>query len=81
MILKPSWKLLNFHLPVFTEGLGYGQDMTEPKDEDEDEERERGNESEEEEEVYGIEGMTLHLIDLLTSLISRPSVQIGRAHV
>ena len=23
MILKPAWKLLNFHLPVFTEVLGY----------------------------------------------------------
>jgi hypothetical protein len=25
MILKPAWKLLNFHLPIFTEVLGYGQ--------------------------------------------------------
>ena len=25
MILKPAWKLLNFHLPVFTEVLGYNQ--------------------------------------------------------
>lgn len=25
MILKPAWKLLNFHLPVFTEVLGYRQ--------------------------------------------------------
>lgn len=24
MILKPAWKLLNFHLPIFTEVLGYG---------------------------------------------------------
>lgn len=23
MILKPAWKLLNFHLPIFTEVLGY----------------------------------------------------------
>jgi hypothetical protein len=27
MILKPAWKLLNFHLPVFTEVLGYGVDL------------------------------------------------------
>lgn len=25
MILKPAWKLLNFHLPVFTEALGYNK--------------------------------------------------------
>ena len=25
MILKPAWKLLNQHLPVFTEVLGYGR--------------------------------------------------------
>lgn len=23
MILKPAWKLLNFHVPVFTEVIGY----------------------------------------------------------
>lgn len=27
MILKPAWKLLNFHLPVFTEVLGYGVEL------------------------------------------------------
>jgi len=27
MILKPAWKLLNFHLPIFTEVLGYGVDL------------------------------------------------------
>lgn len=27
MILKPAWKLLNFHLPVFTEVLGYNRKM------------------------------------------------------
>jgi hypothetical protein len=28
-ILEPSWKLLNFHLPVFTEVLGYNQSLKE----------------------------------------------------
>jgi len=74
MILKPAWKLLNIHLPVFTEALGYGANLSELRDEDDDEEGERGYESDEEEEVFGVEGMTLHLIELLTSLISRPSV-------
>ena len=27
MILKPAWKLLNFHLPVFTEVLGYNRQV------------------------------------------------------
>ena len=74
MILKPAWKLLNIHLPVFTEALGYGTDISELRDDDDDEEVERGFESEDEEETYGVEGMTLHLIELLTSLVSRPSV-------
>jgi len=77
MILKPAWKLLNTHLKIFTEVLAYGTDIkTLLNEEDEDdEERDRGYESEDEEEVYGIPGMTLHLIELLTSLVSRPSVQ------
>jgi len=60
MILKPSWKLLNFHLPVFTEVLGYGVSLAILKDGDNEEvEYERGYESDDEEETYGVEGMTL----------------------
>ena len=73
MILKPAWKLLNFHLPIFTEALGYKipvQDLA-----DAEAEGTIGYESDDEEETYGIEGMTLNLIDLLTSLVSRLSVQ------
>ena len=29
MILKPAWKLLNFHLPIFTEVLGYNVSLKE----------------------------------------------------
>jgi hypothetical protein len=25
MILKPAWKLLNFHLPIYTEVIGYNR--------------------------------------------------------
>jgi hypothetical protein len=75
-ILKPAWKLLNFHLPIFTEVIGYRTDIkTLFSDADDAENYERGYESEEEDEVYGVEGMTLHLIELLTTLISRPNVQ------
>ncbi len=35
----------------------------------------RGYESDDEDEVYGVNGMTLQLIELLTTLISRPNVQ------
>ena len=52
-ILEPAWKLLNFHLPVFTEVLGYGQSLREfrgPED-DQDDEHEAGFESDDEEEV------------------------------
>lgn len=61
MILKPAWKLLNFHLPVFTEVLGYGVNLKALKEGGDNEEDEymRGNESEDEEETYGVEGMTL----------------------
>lgn len=60
MILKPSWKLLNFHLPVFTEVLGYGQPISKLHGEDNIEEiYQRGYESDEDDETYGVEGMTL----------------------
>ena len=76
-ILEPAWKLLNFHLPVFTEVLGYGQSLREfkgPEDAEADE-PEPGFESDDEEEVYGVEGMTLQLIELLATLICRQNVQ------
>jgi len=29
MILRPAWKLMNMHLPIFTEVLGYKKDIGE----------------------------------------------------
>ena len=60
MILKPAWKLLNFHLPVFTEVLCYNQSLVAllKQGEELEEEEERGFESDDEEETYGVEGMT-----------------------
>ena len=75
-ILEPSWQLLNFHLPVFTEVLGYNQSLKDFQgDDQETEEYHKGYESEEEGEPEGVEGMTLQLIELLTTLISRQNVQ------
>lgn len=46
MILKPAWKLLNFHLPIFTEVLGYNKSMKElQSDQDDTDTYERGYES------------------------------------
>ena len=91
LILKPAWKLLNSHLPIFTEVVAYNESISslkdalgqdddeEEEDEDEDDnknkEREAGNESFSDEEVYGVEGMTLHLLELLSSLVLRGNVQ------
>ena len=72
-ILQPAWKLLNFHLPIFTELLGYNSKIEDLAKEEE--ETDMGYESDDDTDVYGIEGMTLNLIDLLTSLVSRPNVQ------
>ena len=95
---------MNMHLPIFTEVLGYNNDINQLKEligaagagdgegddegqddgEDEDEEEamadmeRRGFESDEDDEIeepHGIKGMTLQLIELLTTLVQRPNVQ------
>lgn len=74
MILKPSWKLLNSHLPVFTEAVAYNSPLPDVDGSDE-EAADIGNESFDEEEKYGVEGMTFHLLELLSTLVLRPNVQ------
>ena len=72
LILKPAWKLLNSHLPIFTEVVAYNQPVrAEDDDEDEEHQEERDplNESFDTAEIYGVEGMTYHLIELLGSLV------------
>jgi hypothetical protein len=75
LILKPAWKLLNAHLPVFTEVVAYNRPIPEfvgeqeEDNEDEIQEPVTGYESEDEEEIYGIEGMTFYLIELLNTLV------------
>lgn len=96
---------MNMHLPIFTEVLGYDQDIKQLKnlidsrvdfgDQDVEEEGQDNEDSEEEdskqrdlemrgfesdeddeiEEPHGIRGMTLQLIELLTTLVQRPNVQ------
>ena len=73
MILKPSWKLLNSHLPVFTEVVAYNNPL--PDNDGSDEEAaDIGNESFDDQEKYGVEGMTFHLLELLSTLVLRPNV-------
>jgi hypothetical protein len=63
-------------MPIFTEVIGYKQPIKLIVSEDQEvEEYIRGNESDDSEETYGVEGMTLQLIELLTTLVSRPNVQ------
>lgn len=90
MILRPAWKLMNMHLPIFTEVLGYNMSLEQiskilnqnSQDDDDSEGNtsspdQRGFESDEDEleEPHGIKGMTLQLIELLTTLVQRPNVQ------
>lgn len=88
MILRPAWKLMNSHLPVFTEVQGYNQNLAQlrkmlqkddsDREESDEEDDKRGYESDEDdliEEPHGIKGMTLQLIELLTTLVQRPNVQ------
>jgi hypothetical protein len=65
MILRPAWKLMNSHLPVFTEVQGYNQDIKvlrekmrqeasdqeESDGENEDQIYQKGYESEEDENI------------------------------
>ena len=50
-----------------------------PKDDDQESDDEEpleiGNESFDEDEKYGVEGMTFHLLELLSTLVLRPNVQ------
>jgi hypothetical protein len=75
MILRPSWKLLNSHLPVFTEVVAYNNPLPKAEEGSDEETAEVGNESFDEEEKYGVEGMTFHLLELLSTLVLRPNVQ------
>lgn len=80
MILKPAWKLLNSHMPIFTEVLAYNNPIPCTEGEDaagsDEEENDEHNESfVEDGEMHGIEGMTFSLLELLSTLVLRPNVQ------
>jgi hypothetical protein len=76
MILKPAWKLLNSHLPIFTEVVAYHSPIPTPDEPDSDQDDNYvGNESFEDDEKSGIEGMAFHLLELLSTLVMRPNVQ------
>lgn len=82
MVLQPAWKLLNVNLSVYTESVGYGNPIeyteTDRENLDPEDLKERtdyGIESEPDEEESGITGMTMQLIELLTSLANKGSMR------
>jgi len=79
MILKPAWKLLTFHVQVYTEIIGYQQSITDLTENGEEQDLadqyKRGFESEDEgDDAMGVEGMTQNLIELLTTLVQRQNL-------
>jgi hypothetical protein len=82
LVLQPAWKLLNVNLSVYTETIGYGQSIEFNETEMETFTTEElnitmdhGIESEAENEETGIIGMTMQLIELLTSLANKGSIR------
>lgn len=78
MILKPAWKLLNSHMPIFTEVLAYNNPIPLAEGEELDEEEDQDHDDSslgEDGEMSGIEGMTFALLELLSTLVLRPNVQ------
>lgn len=82
MVLQPAWKLLNVNLSVYTETIGYGRSLVFNETEKETFSPEElkitmdhGIESEAENEETGIIGMTMQLIELLTSLANKGSIR------
>lgn len=82
MVLQPAWKLLNVNLAVYTEAVGYGKPIeyseTERATLNPEElsiAMKHGIESEPEDDEVGIIGMTMHLIELLTSLANKGSIR------
>jgi hypothetical protein len=78
IVLQPAWKLLNVNLSVYTETVGYGKSLEYSEQEKETFSAEELSllsnyriESEPEDEETGIIGMTMHLIELLTSLANK----------
>ena len=82
LVLQPAWKLLNVNLSVYTETIGYGRELefneTEKETFSPQELKlttDNGIESEAENEETGIIGMTMQLIELLTSLANKGSIR------
>lgn len=82
MVLQPAWKLLNVNLSVYTEVVGYGKpiEFTEAEKETYSSQElkisiDHRVESDVENEETGIAGMTMQLIELLTSLANKGSIR------
>ena len=80
MVLQPAWKLLNVNLAVYTENVGYGKPIefseTEKQTFDVDQQStSKGIEISYDDSEPGIIGMTMQLIELLTSLSNKGSIR------
>ena len=80
MVLQPAWKLLNVNLAVYTENVGYGKPIefseTEKQTFDVDQRStSKGIEISYDDSEPGIIGMTMQLIELLTSLSNKGSIR------
>ena len=83
MVLQPAWKLLNVNLAVYTENVGYGKPI-EFSEVEKANILQADNESaadcqilidNEDDTEPGITGMTMQLIELLTSLSNKGSIR------
>ena len=79
MILQPAWKLLNVNLGIYTEISAYDQTLEfEETDTTAQVDRQRAIEDCKYHEIdRGSLGMTMSLIELLTTLSSKGSVRLG----
>jgi hypothetical protein len=80
MVLQPAWKLLNVNLAVYTESIGYGKDIEFSETEKqtlmvEEHSTPSPHPAESDDSETGIVGMTMQLIELLTSLSNKGSIR------
>lgn len=78
MVLQPAWKLLNVNLAVYTENVGYGKPIEFSETEKQTfltELQSSTSHSDYDDSETGIIGMTMQLIELLTSLSNKGSIR------
>jgi hypothetical protein len=78
-IIEPAWRTLVVHMTLYTEKVVFNNELEyteleQAKIKEENHDYQRGYESEDEEETYGLEGLSLELIDLAIDLLERENV-------